>query len=142
MSSAAAKTIFVVSCILCLLAIGTGGVLEIVRQIRGESLLRPVQFRLRVFSALVWIIALGSLAYAVAFLWPQKGDVAQARKFLSLISGALSLIFIAIILLGYDMLLLLRERSIKEAQFQKHLAALAHDEIEKARALEKAGEHS
>jgi type VI protein secretion system component VasK len=132
MTASAAKTIFAVSCIVCLLAIATGAILEVLRQKRGESLLRPGQFRLRMFSALIWLIALGSLAYAVAFLWPQKGDLVQARKFISLISGALTLIFIAVLLLAYDMWQLARARKINEAQFQRHLAELAREEILKA----------
>lgn len=133
MTASSAKTIFAVSCLLCFIAIAIGAILEVVRQQRGESLLRPSQFRLRMLSAFVWMIALASLAYAVSFLWPQKGDLAQARKFLSLISGAFSLIFIAVLLLGYDMWQLARERKIKETQFQLNLASLALEEIEKAR---------
>jgi hypothetical protein len=137
MAGESAKTVFTVSCLLCLVAIAAGALLEIVRQTRGESLLRPWQFRLRVFSALVWMIALASLAYAVAFLWPQQHAAlairkAQAEKFLSVISGAMILLLIGIILLAYDMWQLARERRLKEAQFNLQLVDMARTEIEKA----------
>lgn len=133
MPAATAKTLFITSCLLCLIAIATGAVLEVLRQKRGESLLRPGQLRLRVFSALVWMLALGSLAYAVAFLWPQKGDVIQARKFLSVISGATMLLFIGVLLLGYDVWQVLKARRIKEAEFNLQLLDMAREEIEKAK---------
>jgi hypothetical protein len=134
MNPANAKTIFAISCLLCLVAIATGAVLEIVRQQRGESLLRPSQFRLRILSALIWMIALGSMAFAVTFLWPERGNDVAARKFLSVLSGALSLVFFAVILLAYDLWQVARERRVREAQFNLQLADMALHEIEKARA--------
>jgi hypothetical protein len=137
MAGESAKTVFVASCLLGLVAIAAGALLEIARQRRGESLLRTSQFRLRIFSALIWMIALGSLAYAAAFLWPQHGAApavrkAQAEKFLSVISGAMTLLLIGILLLGYDMWQLARERRLKEAQFNLQLVDMAREEIEKA----------
>lgn len=137
MASDTARTIFAISCLLSLVAIATGAALEIARQKRGESLLRPGHFRLRIFSALVWMIALGSLAYAVAFLWPQPDlDFAarreQAEQFLSVISGAMALLLIGIFMLTYDMWRLWQERHLKEAQFNLHLVDIARAEIEKA----------
>jgi hypothetical protein len=125
--------------LLCLVTIAAGALLEIVRQKRSESLLRPWQFRLRIFSALVWMIALASLAYAVTFLWPQQHAAlelrkARAEKFLSVISGAMALLLIGIILLAYDMWQLARERRSREAQFNMQLVDMARTEIEKAHA--------
>ena len=77
MNDATARAIFSILCLLAALAVATGGVLEVLRQQRGESLLRPGQFGLRLFSVLVWIILLGSLSYAVAFLWPHDKDSAN-----------------------------------------------------------------
>ena len=138
MAAGTAKTVFVMSCLLCMIAIAIGAGLEVWRQKRGESLLRPSQFRLRIFSAVIWMIALGSLAYAVAFLWPNPAlDLmarrAQAEKFLSLISGAMMLLLIGVVLLGYDMWQLARERRLKEAQFNLQLLDMAREEIEKAK---------
>ena len=138
MAAGTAKSVFVMSCLLCMIAIAIGAGLEVWRQKRGESLLRPSQFRLRIFSALIWMIALGSLAYAVAFLWPnpelsliERRD--QAQKFLSLISGSLMLLLIGLVLLGYDMWQLARERRLKQAQFNLQLLDMAREEIEKAK---------
>jgi hypothetical protein len=137
MTGGSAQTVFVVSCLLGLVAIAVGALLEITRQRRGESLLRPSLFRLRIVSALIWILTLGSLAYAVAFLWPQHDAAfalrrAQAEKFLSVVSGALLLLLIGVLLLAYDMWQLARERRLKEAQFHLQMANMAQAEIEKA----------
>jgi hypothetical protein len=138
MAAGTAKSVFVMSCLLGLIVIAIGAGLEIWRQKRGESLLRAGQFRLRIFSSIIWMIALGSLAYAVAFLWPNPDLAlvtrrAQAEKFLSIISGAMMLLLIGIVLLGYDMWQLARERRLKEAQFNLQLLDMAREEIEKAK---------
>lgn len=131
MNEITARTIFSVCCLLGVVAIGVGAFLEILRQQRGESLLRPGQFRLRIFSSLIWIVLLGSFVYAVAFLWPQGRDQETARKFLALISGSLSLLLIALMLLAYDVWQVGRQRRLREKEFQNQLEGMAHAEIQK-----------
>ena len=136
MSDTTARAIFSGLCLAAMLAIAVGGVLEILRQTRGESLLRPGQFRLRIFSALVWIILLGALSFAVAFLWPH--DKNSARQFLAMFSGAMFLFVIALFLLAYDVWQTNRQRQISERRFEHQLEDLAREEIAKTQAQQKA----
>jgi len=129
MSDATGRMIFAMLCLLAMIAITGGGVLEILRFKRGESMLRPGQLGLRLFSALVWLILLGSLAYGVMLLWPT--DAASARKFAAVISGALFLLFIAIFLLAYDVWQVGRQRRLQERTFQRNLEGFAREEIQK-----------
>jgi cbb3-type cytochrome oxidase subunit 3 len=119
-------------CLLAIIAVATGAALEIARTRRGESIISTNQFRLRMLSSLVWIATLGSLAYATLYLWPAPGDSVTARRFLSLVSGAILLFFIGLFLLAYDVWLVNRGRRQQEKQFQQHLDALAQEEIERA----------
>ncbi len=129
MSDATGRMIFAMLCLLAMVAITGGGVLELLRFKRGESMLRAGQLGLRLFSALVWLILLGSLAYAVMLLWPT--DVPSARKFAAVVSGALFLLFIAIFLLAYDVWQVGRQRRLQERAFQRNLEGLAREEIQK-----------
>ena len=133
MSEATARTLFSASCLAGVAIIALGALMEIVRQKRGESMLRAGQFRLRIFSALVWMILLGSLAYAVAFLWPQRGDAVMMKKFASVIGGSLSLLLIALFLLAYDVWQVGQQRRLSERKFNRNLETMAREEIEKAK---------
>lgn len=129
MSDTTGRMIFAMLCLLAMVAITGGMVLELLRFRRGESLLRPGQLGLRIFSAFVWLILLGSLAYAVMMLWPY--DVASARKFAAVVSGSLCLLFIAIFLLAYDVWQVGRQRRLQERTFQRNLEGFAREEIQK-----------
>lgn len=131
MSEITARTIFSATCLASMTVIAVAAFLEILRQRKNESLLRPGQFRLRIFSTLVWMILLGSLAYAVAFLWPQKGDTATMQKFAAVVGGSLSLLLIALFLLAYDFWQINRQRQITEMKFKRQLDDMAREEIEK-----------
>lgn len=131
MSDATGRMIFAMLCLLAMVAITGGGILELLRFRRGESLLRPSQLALRIFSALVWLVLLGSLAYAVTMLWPNPQDVSSARKFAAVVSGSLSLLFIAIFLLAYDVWQVSRQRRLQERTFQRNLEGFAREEIQK-----------
>jgi hypothetical protein len=119
-------------CLLAIIAVATGAALEIARKRRGESIISDNQFRLRMLSALVWITTLGALGYATMFVWPAPGDNVTARRFLSLVSGAILLFFIGLFLLAYDLWQVNRGRRTQEKQFQQHLDVLAQQEIERA----------
>ena len=136
MSEATARTLFSATCLAGVAIIVVAALMEILRQKRGESLLRAGQFRLRIFSALVWVILLGSLAYAVAFLWPHGRDPIMMKKFAAVIGGSLSLLMIALFLLAYDVWQIGQQRRSSERKFNRNLEVMAREEIEKVR-LEK-----
>ena len=131
MSETTARTLFAATCMAGVTIIAVAAILEIIRQRKGESLLRASQFRLRIFSSLIWIILLGAMAIAVAFLWPQKSDLVMMRKFAGVLGGSLSLLFIALFLLAYDFWQINRQRQITELKFNHQLDDLARAEIEK-----------
>ena len=131
MSENTARTVFSATCLAGVTIIAVGAGLEILRQRRGEGLLRASQFRLRIFSALVWMILLGSLAYAVAFLWPHGRDPIMMKKFASVVSGSLSLLMIALFLLAYDVWQIGQQRRLSELRFGRNLEVMAREEIEK-----------
>lgn len=131
MSENTVRTLFSATCLAGVTIVALAAILEIARQRKGESLLRAGQFRLRIFSALVWMILLGALAYAVAFLWPQPSDTAMMRKFASVIGGSLSLLLIALFLLFYDVWQVGRQRRLTELKFNQQLNNMAREEIEK-----------
>ena len=131
MSETTARTLFAATCMAGVTIIAVAAILEIIRQRKGESMLRAGQFRLRIFSSLIWIILLGAMAIAVMFLWPQKGDLVMMRKFASVIGGSLSLLFIALFLLAYDFWQINRQRQITELKFNHQLDDMAREEIEK-----------
>lgn len=128
-----ARVIFALICCLGLIAVATGTVLEIKRARRGDSILPARQFRLRLISALIWAITLGSLAYAVIFLWSERGDWEQARRFLAVISGAMMLIVIGLFLLAYDIWLVGQARRLQQAHLERNKSELARAELERVR---------
>lgn len=132
MSQLAAKNGFGILCLIAMILVATGALLEIARTRRGESILTPNQFRLRMLSALVWLTILGSLSYAVIFLWPQRGDLAGQRKFISVVSGSILLLIIGFFLFAYDMWQLARQRRLQEARFNLQVTQMARDEIARA----------
>ncbi|HVF09474.1 MAG TPA: hypothetical protein VNA16_01655 [Abditibacteriaceae bacterium] len=127
------RIIFALICCIGLIAVATGAVLEIRRARRGDSIIPPHQIRLRLFSALIWAIALGSLSYAVLLLWSERGDLVQARHFLSLVSGAMLLIVIGLFLLAYDIWLVRHARRLQQAHLERTKSQLARAEIERVR---------
>lgn len=128
-----AQTLFAALCILAMIAVLTGAILEMRRSRRGESLISLNQYRLRLLSAFIWVIVLGSLSYATLFLWPEPGDRAQGYRFLSVVSGAGLLFIIGIALLLVDIFQLSRERQRQADRFNTELAAMAEMEGERLR---------
>jgi polyferredoxin len=128
-----APQIFGLMCLVALIAVATGAALEIARRRRGESIIGPSQFRLRMFSAIVWILALGSLSAATLLLWPSPGDNQMARRFLTMVSGAILLLLIGLLLLVYDVWLINQGRKAQEKYFDQQLNLLAQLEIERAK---------
>lgn len=127
------RSVFSIICVLAMIIIAGGGVLEILRKKRGESLLRNGQFFLRIFSVFIWLILLGSLSYAVSFLWPH--DQQSVRQFLAVISGVFSLLIIALLLLAYDLWQVGRQRRASHQSFERQLEKLALEEAQKVQSL-------
>jgi len=138
--NANARTIFALICLLGIIAVGIAALFEFRRMHRGESVITSTQFRLRMFSAWIWMVLLGSTSYAILMLWPETGNLGagarptpeqtlQAKRFLSVISGVFLLLIIALGLIAYDLVLFARQRKQKQAEFNRELAALAEIEI-------------
>jgi hypothetical protein len=144
-----ARIAFALLCSLAIVVVMVGAMLEIARARReaavgrgaigdgdetvGRALVPPNQLRLRLFSALIWILALASFAFAMLFLWPAKGDTMMARKFVSVVSGASLLLLIALWLLLYDVWQVGRHRRGREKLFERELETLGQQEIERLR---------
>jgi hypothetical protein len=132
------RGIFALLCLLCVIAITTGAWLEMARTQRGDSLLAPRHFRLRLFSAVIWIIALLSLAGTVTIWWPEaNATYNQKLQFLAVMNGVLCLIGLGLLLLGVDMWMLSRARRKVEREqairFSEQLRELAEKETTRLR---------
>ena len=133
------RIIFALICCIGIIAVATGAALEIRRARRGRSIIPPRQIRLRLFSALIWIITLGSLSYAVLLLWSEPGDLAQARRFVGVISGVMLLIVIGLLLVAYDLWLVGQARRLQQAKFKLNMDDLARAEIERVQQEQSSG---
>lgn len=139
MTAEVQRGLFALLCALGAIGILLGAWLELARARRGESLLAPWHLRLRLFSALLWVLILFSIAFAVTILWPPANATDnQKLQFLSVINGAVLLLLLAIVLLGGDMLMLARtRRRVEKTQalrFSQQLHELAEVETARARA--------
>ena len=132
-SMATERAIFALVCCIGVIAVAVGALLEVRRARRDDSIIPPRQFRMRVFSALIWAITLGSLAYTVLFLWPEQGDRDQAKRFLSVVSGVVLLVAIGLILLAYDFWLVGQARRLQQARFERNIDEMGRAEIERVR---------
>ena len=138
MDNSGAKNGFALLCLIGVLIIAVAAILEIRRAWRGESIISRRQLRWRVFSSVVWMLALGPLSYAVLFLWPHPKSVVglsrfqwEASRFLSVMNGVALLFFIGLGLLMVDVLQLARERRRQAAAFERNLEDVARGELER-----------
>lgn len=165
MSESTTRYGFALLCALGMLAIGLGAVLEIARFRRhaahansfalngvssatpsatsGGNLLSLRQFRLRLFSAVLWMMILGALYYAVTVQWPVRhgpiptsAEIEQARRFAMTLICAFAGMFVGFGLLTWDMIQLGRERQAQSARFQAGLADLARREAERIQTIQ------
>jgi hypothetical protein len=150
MSELTARYIFALFCALGMLAMGFGALLEMARFRRHarrgtaaesdesstlvpESIISLRQYRFRLVSAVIWMIVLGALGYATAALWPERGSpqaLEQARRFVTVVGAALSLLIVALVLFLWDVIVLSRERRRQTARFYQGLADMARHEAE------------
>jgi hypothetical protein len=136
---------FALLCALGIVAILCGIALEISRFRRGSGLISPRQFRIRMVSAVLWLIIVGANLYAVTALWPegtasglsQEEAKAQARLFLLVVGGAFSLVIVALGLFAWDLVSISKERHIHEAKFLNEIAEAARAEALKRDAINK-----
>jgi hypothetical protein len=128
-----ARHAFALLCVLGIVAIGVGAVLEANRFRHGASVISARQFRLRMLSAVLWIAVLAALFYAVVMLWPQPGNTVEAREqaanFLLVIGGAFSLILVNLVLFAYDLWQLAREREAQRVRFNQEFTDMARAEV-------------
>lgn len=130
------RGIFALLCVLCAIAIVTSAWLEMARMRRGDSLLAPRHFRLRLFSAFIWMVTLLSLAGAVTIWWtPPNPTDNQKLQLYAVFTGSVSLMSIGLLLLFVDMWMLSKARRKVEREqtlrFSEQLRELA--EVEGAR---------
>ena len=154
MSESTTRYIYALLCGLGMVAIGIGAVLEIARFRRnarqasgstvadvdtsgnpvvvpGGNIISLRQFRFRLVSAVIWMIMLGTLSYAITALWPERTSPLareQVRHFLTVVGAALSLLLVAVALFIYDVIQLSRERRAQTTRFYSGLAEMARNE--------------
>lgn len=139
MSEQFQRGIFALLCLLCVIAVATGAWLEIARTRRGDNLLAPRHFRLRLISAVVWILALLSLAGAVTIWWPPPHPTDNQRlQLYAVFTGAISLMTIGLLLGVADFWIVSRTRHKVEREqalrFSQQLHELAETETARLRA--------
>lgn len=127
------RLIFIALCVMGVFLIGVSALFEFGRAQRGESLLSPRHFRWRMISAVLWILVLGSFAFATLFLWPRgPGDILMGKRFGAVIAGATLLLIIACATNLYDVVMTLQERGKHQVEFLRDLESLAREEAERA----------
>ena len=140
------QLVFGIICVLALIAIVCGALFEIGRVRRengsGNIVISQTQFRLRLLSALIWFVALSSLAYCATIGLPvrENGVIVRGllpRQWAAMTGGALMLVVIAVLLLAYDVWLVRARSRVQEAFFEQQLEQLAQREIEHAQNLKK-----
>lgn len=135
--------LFAALCVMGILAIAYGAAAEMSRQKRGNTLVSPRQYRIRLISAAVWMVILTANFYAVTALWPEEArylpngrltpeSKAQAQLFIKVIGGSFSLVFVGLGLFVLDMRHTARERQALELKRQKDFAELTSSELMRA----------
>ena len=126
------RFIFGALCVAGMFAIGAGVLFEFGRLRRGNSVLSARQMRWRVLGGCLWVLVLGSLAYATFFLWPSgPRDVVAGKKFVAVTMGAVALLVIALIITAFDAFLTVKGAQLQREKFERDAGALARAEIER-----------
>ena len=129
------RLIFGALCVAGMFAILAGLLFEWGRLRRGNSVLSPRQMRWRIVGGTLWILVLGSFAYATAFLWPSDlHDVVTGRRFVSVMAGAAMLLVVALIITAFDAFLTLKGAQFQRQKFERNAGEAARAEIERIRA--------
>lgn len=125
------RVVFAVLCLVGLIAILCGALFEFGRQKRAATI-SSRHFRWRMVSALLWVIILGSLAYATIFLWPVPPTQQTVRRFGAVLAGSMSLMLLAFVLMLFDFYLTSKTRQAQSARMRLEMAEIARIEIERA----------
>lgn len=129
------RFIFGALCVAGMCAIIAGLLFEWGRMRRGDSVLSPRQLRWRIVGGTLWILVLGSFAYATIFLWPNSlNDVVTGKRFFAVMAGATVLLVIALIITAFDAYLTLKGAQLQREKFERNAGDLARAEIERIRA--------
>ncbi len=119
-------------CVFGLIAIFIAALSEFQRLSSGDSVLSRRQSRWRIISAGLWMVILGSLAYASFFLWPETGAPKAAQfRFYRLVLGSMALMLPALILLVLDVRFTLLAQKLSRRKFEANLEEITRLEIEK-----------
>ena len=128
------RQIFGALCVAGMCAIIAGLLFESGRLKRGDSVLSPRQMRWRIVGGALWVLVLGSFAYATIFLWPNNlNDVITGRRFLAVMAGASVLLVIALIITAFDAYLTLKGAQLQREKFARNADKLAQAEIDRVR---------
>ena len=129
-------------CVAGMFAIGAGILFEFGRLKRGNSVLSPRQMRWRILGGCLWLLVLGSLAYATFFLWPSgPTDVVAGKRFIAVVMGAVALLVIALLITAFDAFLTVKGAQLQREKFERDAGELARTEIERIRAQQGQTEH-
>ena len=132
------RLIFGALCVAGMFAIGAGIFFEFGRLKRGNSVLSPRQMRWRVLGGCLWLLVLGSLAYATFFLWPSGStDVVAGKRFVAVIMGAMALLVVALLITAFDAFLTIKGAQLQREKFERDAGLLARAEIERIQAEHK-----
>ncbi len=134
MASQNLRLIFGALCVAGMFAIGAGILFEWGRMRRGNSVLSPRQMRWRVVGGFLWVLVLGSLAYATFMLWPAPNDKVMAQRYVAVVTGAMSLLVVALIITMFDAYLTLKGAQLQREKFDREAGQIAKDEIDRIRA--------
>ena len=128
------RLLFSALCAAGFIAICVGLLFEIGRMRRGNSVLSPRQARWRIVGGTLWLLVIGSLAYATIFLWPAPGDKVMAQRWVSVVAGAMALLVVALIITMFDVYLTLKGAQLQRQKFERDAGEIAKAEIDRIRA--------
>lgn len=129
------RLIFGALCVAGMCAIIAGLLFEWGRLRRGDSVLSPRQMRWRIVGGALWVLVLGSFAYATMFLWPSDlKDVVTGKRFISVMAGATVLLVVSLIITAFDAFLTLKGAQLQREKFERDAGKVARAEIERIRA--------
>jgi len=121
-------------CVFGLIAIFIAALSEFQRLGSGDSVLSRRQSRWRLISAGLWILILGSFAYATIFMWPEANSPrAEKLQFSKVIAGATMLLLPAVILLVLDVRFTMLAQKLSRRKFEAGLEEIAQQEINKVK---------
>ncbi len=140
MNDATPRLIYAALCALGFCAILGGAWWEAARfrRLNDKRDSMPGQLKLRLASAVLWLLIFGAQVYAVLFLWPDATPrtplyKAQARELAIVMGSAFALLFPALVLMIVDFLHTSRERRAQTLKFQSEMAQVLREQMQKSK---------